>query len=134
MDYGYVNFLWHIWDQEHGTKARPLTLSLELTTTTAPTMKSSRMASELERSGGPFYLSVPWGDAYAMARGTENLFVVARDAKFNIIRHSEIDRRIFEQVEPHLKAAFNSVRSMIADPAKHCTSTNDIHDHDIVVT
>lgn len=131
---GTVNFFWHIWDSDHRSRRRSLTLSLELTTVIESTTRSSRIASGLERSGGPFYLIVASSDAFAMARGAEKLFIVARNKKYKIVKQSQIDPGLFEPIEQRIKLAFDRVQSMIADPSKYCTFTNDVDDEHVVVT
>ncbi len=134
LDYGYVSIMRHIWEQRPGRRPRPLTLSLELSPTIAPIMRASRLSSDFQQSGGPFHIQLNWSVVAALARGSPNLYLIARNRRFEMIDQVEVNRDVFVRAEPHLIAAFDSVERMITNPADHCLRVEDLRDDDIVVT
>lgn len=134
LSHGYISIMRHIWEQRPGKRRRPMKLRLELTTDPAYTFASSRMASEVQLSGGPFHLQLSWLDAAALAEGSTVLYLVARNARHDVVDKSEIDRTIFARAEPHIRSAFAEIERMTARPAEFCTHADDLGTDDIVVT
>lgn len=134
LDYGYISIMRHIWERRLGKPPRPMTLSLELSPTIAPIMKTSRLASDLQRSGGPFHLQLNWSDVAAMARGSSNLYLIARNSRLEVVDQVGLDRTTFARAEPHITSAFETVNRMLADPSGHCSKVEDLRDDDIIVT
>jgi hypothetical protein len=134
LGYGYVSIMRHIWEHRPGRQPRPLKLSLELTTHPILAFGAVRMAGPLERSGGPFHLELDWGDAAALAKGSTHLYLVARNARRDVMDQVEIDRTIFARAEPHIVAAFAEAEAMARRPAEFCTHSDDLGTDDIVIT
>jgi hypothetical protein len=135
LDYGYVSIMRHIWEKRAaGKRPRPLELSLALSATNAPGMNTSRLATEFQRSGGPFHIQINWRDAAAMAQGAARLYLVARNRRADVVDEVELDRTMFERAEPHIAAAFDAVERMIADPARHCTYVEALRQDGIIAT
>ena len=134
LGYGYVSIMRHIREQRPGKPPRPLKLALELTTNPVVAFGGSRMAGKLERSGGPFHLELDWTDAAALAKGSARLYLVARNARHEVVDRIDIDRTIFGRAEPHIVAAFAEIDRMTRRPSEFCTHADDLGTDDIVIT
>lgn len=134
LSHGYVSIMRHIWEGRPGKRPRPLRLSLELTTDPTFAFATSRMAGRIERSGGPFYLQLNWLDAAALSKGSAQLYLVARNARREVVDKADVDRTIFARAEPHIVTAFAEIERMTLRPAEFCTHADDLSDDDIVIT
>ncbi|MBS0478509.1 MAG: hypothetical protein JSR79_04335 [Proteobacteria bacterium] len=134
LDYGYVSIMWHIWERRPGKRPRPLKLSLELTTDPTYGFASSHMVGAVERSGGPFHIQLGWLDTAALAKGSTKLYLVARNAKHNLVDKVDVDRTIFARAEPHIVDALVEIERMTRRPAEFCAHADDLGTDDIVVT
>lgn len=134
IENGYISIMRHIWDIKPSRRPRPMRLSLELTSNLQTAYGTARIASKIERSGGPFHLQVNWNDASALARGPDALYVAARNSRKELVDYIEIDRAAFSRAEPEIKATFGEVEKMLASPAEKCARSEDLGTDDIIVT
>lgn len=131
MENGYVSITRHI------SLAKRQTLDLKLylrTIAGAPRYPGSIMASEYERSGGPYHFRAEWSEVAALARGSPRLHLVAVDRKHKVVDDTVIDGAIFARATPHVEAAMRDLEAMIDNPSRACTFVEDLGTDDIVVT
>ena len=130
-DNGYATIGWHVWDP----RRRPLTLSLQLRTRPEPAKYARAvLASEFERSGGPFHLDVEWSEVSALARGARELHLLAVDRKGKLVATAPIDPAIFTRAEAPIVEAMRELERIIANPAPACRFLDDLESNDITVT
>lgn len=131
---GYISIMRYIWDRRPGKRPGTLKLRLELTTNPTMAFQSSRMAGDIERSGGPFHIQLDWSDAAALAAGASQLYLVARDSHHDTVDQVALDRLMFSRAEPHIRSAFSKAEKMTTDPRSLCVHSDDLGTDDIVVT
>jgi hypothetical protein len=130
LDQGYVLIQRGIITKRSGSQK----LRLEVTTTPATESGTSRMAGNIERSGGTFHLQLNWPDVSALAIGSHHLYLVARDSHRKLVDKISLDRMMFSRAEPHILSAFVKIGIMTADPHSFCIRSDDLGSDDIVVT
>ena len=108
-------------------------ISVELRAASEPsTIGGSRLASG--PSGSSDTVNADWNDVAAMARGTTQLYLLARDKKGRIFNRVAIESRLFVRAERPIAIAIEKANQMIADPARLCTRVEDLRDDEIIIT
>ncbi len=135
IDNGYASVVWHIWQINGRRRDTDDKLSLEFRVDDGEhRFGSARLSSPYERSGGPFYITVDWSLLYAVAAGTEDLYLIAKDEEHAERLRVPIDPQIFVRAQPAVIEVMRDIETKIANPASGCNRYDFSADDDIVVT
>jgi hypothetical protein len=135
IDNGYASVVWHIWQIDGRRRDPDDKLSLEFRVDDSEhRFGSARLSSPYERSGGPFYITVDWSLLYALAAGTDDLYLIAKDEENAERLRVPIDPQIFVRAQPAAIVVMRDIETKIANPASRCDRYDFGADDDIVVT
>lgn len=125
IDNGYVDVIWRILNIEGKRRDSDDKLKLEFRVDdNERPYGNAQLSSPYQRSDGPFHIRVDWALLAALARGTDQLFLIARDKKNLEKLRIPIDSRIFDRAKPKVVEVMRRIETMIADPQANC----DRHD------
>ena len=130
---GYSNVMWHIWDFAGERRNTRKKLQLEFRVDGNPRRYgNARIATEPQRSGGPFHISVEWTTISTLAKGTDELFLVALDEKGAEKTRVAIDPKIYSAAEQEVQPFMREIEVMLADPASRC-QRHDFTEEDSII-
>ncbi|QFT78291.1 hypothetical protein FIU90_12140 [Erythrobacter sp. THAF29] len=131
---GYANVMWHIWQIDGKARDVDDKLALEFRVDgNEHRFGNARLSSPYQRSGGPFHISVDWLLLSSLAKGADELFLVARDEENAELLSVAVDPQIFARARPKVIEVMRDIEGKIADPESHCDRHDFSEEDNIIV-